>query len=321
MRRLSVLVAIAFFPAAVLAQLAGSERVEFPVRTAAGTTENIFGFLFLPKDATPGAKAPAMVVVHGSGGVGDRREGDWGRALSAVGIAVLAIDSFTPRGVRSTAEDQTRVSQQQMVRDAYGALAFLAARNTIDAERVGVMGMSKGGSVALDAADERTQQSGRFAVYVPFYPGCTFQFRNPRMKGPMLMLIGANDDYTGVKTCSEYVERIRAAGASVEIKIYPGAHHGFDGDTSNFREAWVPRAQNYRDCVIYVEDDRRAVTKAGTPLDLRQPREAFEVLKRECLRSGATFGGNASVKQRAHEDVKAFLKTHLVRQLDPSKEN
>jgi dienelactone hydrolase len=312
--RLSVLLASALLPAAALAQLGGAERVEFPVRTATGTTEKIFGFLFLPNDAAPGAKVPAMVVVHGSGGVTDRREGDWGRALSASGIAVLAIDSFTPRGVRSTVDDQSRVTGLQMLRDAYGGLAFLAARDTIDAERVGVMGMSKGGTVALDAADERTQRSGHFAAYVPFYPGCSTQFRNPRMKGPILMLIGANDDYTGVKTCAEYVERIRAAGASVELKVYPGAHHGFDGDTSNFRESWVPQAQNYRDCVIYVEDDLRLVTKAGTPVDFRQqPREAMAILKKECLRTGATVGGNAGVKQKAHEDVKAFLKAHLVR--------
>jgi dienelactone hydrolase len=313
MRRLSVLLASVFLSTGVLAQLGGAERVEFPVRTAAGATERIFGFLFLPKDAAPGAKTPAMVVVHGSGGVSDRREGDWGRALSEVGIAVLAIDSFTPRGVRSTVDDQSRVSGLQMLRDAYGGLAFLAARDTIDAERVGVMGMSKGGTVALDAADERTQQSGHFAVYVPFYPGCSTQFRNPRMKGPILILIGANDDYTGVKGCAEYVERIRATGANVDLKVYPGAHHGFDGDTSNFRETWLPQAQNSRDCVIYVEDDLRLVTKAGTPIDRQQPREALAILKKECLRTGATVGANAGVKQRAHEDVKAFLKANLVR--------
>jgi dienelactone hydrolase len=304
---------MAFLQAAAFAQLGGSERVQVPVRTEAGTTENILGFLFLPKDAAPGAKSPAMVVVHGSGGVTDRREGDWGRDLSAFGIAVLAIDSFTTRGVQSTVDEQTRVSGQQMVRDAYGALAFLAARDAIDAERVGVMGMSKGGSVALDAADERTQRRGRFAVYIPFYPGCTVQFRNPRMKGPIFMLIGENDDYTGVKSCAEYTERIRAAGASIELKTYPGAHHGFDGDTSSFRESWVPRAQNFRDCVVYVEDDLRTVTKAGTPLDFRQPREAIAILKRECMRTGATVGGNPGVKQRAHEDVKAFLRAHLIR--------
>jgi dienelactone hydrolase len=313
MKRLCSLFTAALIAAPACAQLNGAERVEFAVRTAAGSTENIVGFFFAPKNAAPGTKSPAMVVVHGSGGVTDRREGDWGRFLSENGVAVLAIDAFTPRGVQSTVDDQTRVSGQQMVRDAYGALAFLAARETIDAGRVGVMGMSKGGSVALEAADERTQQGRAFAVYIPFYPGCTIQFRNPRMKGPILVLIGEKDDYTGVKSCAEYVERIRAAGANIELKIYPYAHHGFDGDASGLRDTWVARAQNYRDCVIYVEDDRRTVTRAGTPIDYRQPREAVEILKRECMRSGATFGGNPGAKQRAQEDVKAFLKAHLVR--------
>jgi hypothetical protein len=55
------------------------------------------------------------------------------------------------------------------------------------------------------------------------------------------------------------------------------------------------------------------VTKAGTPIDRQQPREALAILKKECLRTGATVGANAGVKQRAHEDVKAFLKANLVR--------
>jgi carboxymethylenebutenolidase len=30
-----------------------------------------------------------------------------------------------------------------------------------------------------------------------------------------------------VKTCTEYVERMRAPGGRAELKVYPGAHHGF----------------------------------------------------------------------------------------------
>jgi hypothetical protein len=55
------------------------------------------------------------------------------------------------------------------------------------------------------------------------------------------------------------------------------------------------------------------VTKAGTPVDFRQPRDTAAILKKECMRTGATVGGNASIKQRAHADVQTFLKTHLVR--------
>jgi dienelactone hydrolase len=297
---------------AALAQPAGGTKVEFPVRTASGGEERIFGFLYLPSGASAAAKVPAMVVVHGSGGASDAREGDWARVLIGVGIAALATDSFTPRGIASTADDQSRLPTPQMTRDAFGALAFLASVPEIDENRVGVMGMSKGGSVTLDAADGHISRARSFAAYIPLYPGCATQWRNPQIKGPMLMLIGADDDYTGVKSCAEYVERIRAAGGNVQLKVYPGAHHGFDGDTRQFRPVALPRAQNARDCLVYVEDDLTGTTRAGTRVNLREPKELSATLQRECLRSGATFGSNIAAKREAQEDVRGFLKTHLI---------
>ncbi len=281
------------------------------MRAPAGE-EKIVGFLYLPPGASAAAKVPAMVVVHGSGGASDAREGDWARVLVAAGIAALVTDSFTPRGVASTADDQSRVTTPQMTRDAFGALAFLATMPEIDAKRVGVMGMSKGGSVTLSAADAREQRAGAFAAYVPLYPGCGIQWRNPRIKGPMLMLIGADDDYTGVKTCAEYIERIRAAGGKVELKVYPGAHHGFDGDTREFRPIALPRAQNGRECLTYIEDDLSGTTRAGTRVDFRDTKEFVATLRRECMRHGATFGSNIAAKRQAQDDVRGFLKTHLI---------
>ncbi len=291
--------------------LQGGERVEFPVRTASGT-ETIFGYLYLPATAA-GAKSPGIVVVHGSAGVRSEIQGYWGRELSAFGLAVLAVDSFTPRGVASTVDDQSRVGTLQMVRDAFGALAFLARHPAVDGARVALMGMSKGGSVALSAADERIHRGAGFAAFVPLYPGCTVQYRNPRIKGPMLVLIGAEDDYTGVKSCADYVERIRAAGGTAELKIYADARHAFDGDTGG-RSIRLADAQNYRDCVIYVEDDGRTVdAKTGEAVDFGNPRGAVEQLGRTCLKTGATIGGSAEARRRATEDIKAFLKAQLMR--------
>jgi dienelactone hydrolase len=291
------------------AQELDGERVEFPVRTASGT-ETIFGYLYLPVAA--GAKAPAVVVVHGSGGVRNQNQGYWGRELSAFGFAVLAPDSFTTRGIASTVDDQSRLGTLQMVRDAFGALAFLARHPAVDGARVAIMGMSKGGSVVLSAADERIHKNAGFAAFIPLYPGCTIQYRNPRIKGPLLALIGAEDDYTGVKSCADYVERIRAAGGSADLKIYPDARHGFDGDTSA-RSVWLGNAQNYRDCVIYLEDDGRAIeAKSGETLDFANPRRVVEQLGRTCLKWGATVGANGRAKLQATEDVKAFLKARLM---------
>jgi hypothetical protein len=46
---------------------------------------------------------------------------------------------------------------------------------------------------------------------------------------------------------------------------------------------------------------------------LDSPQKALEALKRECMRTGATAGANPDAKKQALEDVKAFLKIHLLR--------
>lgn len=288
--------------------LGGAERLEF----AAGS-DRLAGHLFLPA-AAGSAKLPAVVIVHGSGGLRETREGHWGRELAGTGFAAFAIDAFGPRGVADTAEDQSRVTTAQMVRDAFAALGFLAAHPSIDAARVAVMGMSKGGSVALLSADERAIQPGGavFAAHVPLYPGCTVQYRNPRVRAPILMLIGGDDDYTGVKSCVEYAERIRAAGGKIEVKTYRWAHHGFDGEMRSSQPIWLPSVQNFRDCVVLVEDDGRSVlVKTGEALDLSDAAGAIKIMSRSCMRRGATIAFSPGARARAAEDIKTFLKTQL----------
>ena len=315
---------VTVFAGAALAQSGGppegGARVEFSTLNAVLEPENVFGYLYLPPDATSGKRFPAMVVVHGSGGPRDAREGDYGRGLSGAGFAVLVIDAFTPRGVTGTADDQSRVTSSQMVRDAFAALAFLSKHPAIEPGRIGVLGMSKGGGVAMQAADPREQAEARkrlgagvFAAHIPIYPGCTWQYRNPRMAAPMLMLIGADDDWTGVKPCAEYLERIRTGGSKAVLKTYPGAVHDFDGDTSRRRHFWLSWAQNFSECVFYIEDDGRAVTRAGTPVDPRNAPAVIEIARRECMRQGATVGTDASAKAQALADIKTFLNTHLMR--------
>ena len=281
--------------------LPGSESVILRV-----DAESIYAHLFKPAAKR---RAPAMVILHGFGGVSDAREGFWARELAAFGVASLVVESFSARGAGSSIDDQSRVSTAQGVRDAYAALGYLAQQEFVDPRRIGVMGMSWGGTVALRAADRRRQGEGPgFGASIPLYPGCVAQYRNPQPGAPLLVLIGELDDYTGIRTCREYVERIRAAGGAAQVKVYPGAHHGFDGDA---REAFSPQAQNYRDCVLYIEDDGTTTYgRTGEPLDSAQ--KAFDLMRRDCMRTGATVGANARARTDALRDVKAFLKTTLL---------
>ena len=82
--------------------LPGSESVILRV-----DAESVYAHLFRP--AAKG-RAPAMVIVHGFGGVSDAREGFWARELAAFGVASLVVESFTARGVGSSIDDQSRVS-------------------------------------------------------------------------------------------------------------------------------------------------------------------------------------------------------------------
>lgn len=224
------------------------------------------------------------------------------------------MDSFTPRGVKTTVDDQTRVTTGTMLVDAFEALVFLSRQAFIDPARVALMGSSKGGGAALLASDRRAQASGQplsFRAHLALYPFCYSQYRTPQPSAPLLMLIGELDDYTGVKTCADYAGRIRKAGGTVELKSYKGAKHGFDGDTRNQGGYELANAQNFRDCVMLLEDDGRTVlAKTGAVLDT--PQKALDALKRECMRTGATLAADEKVKQQALNDVKAFLKTHLL---------
>ena len=106
--------------------------------------------LWLPEQTE--RPSPCMVLLSSSAGVQRHREHYYAQALNAAGTAALIVDSFTGRGVRRTVADQTLVSAAQMEGDAFAALALLRADSRIDPQRIGVMGVSKGGVATLNAA-------------------------------------------------------------------------------------------------------------------------------------------------------------------------
>jgi hypothetical protein len=97
-----------------------------------GPQVTLAGELGIPR---PGVeKLPAVVLLHGSGGVG--RTGsptqEWTREFNRLGIATFAIDSFSGRGLVSTVMDQSQLGRLAMIVDAYRALELLAKHPRID---------------------------------------------------------------------------------------------------------------------------------------------------------------------------------------------
>ena len=172
-----------------------------------------------------GGSYPAVVVLHGSGGLSSHstkiadRLGSWG-------YVALIVDSLGPRGMTSQSGRGRAVDQAF---DAYAALRYLSQSDFVDPARVAVLGQSMGGSAAFYAVDrDLTAQyfNERFRAAVAYYPGCSIPA--PMMTAPTLVLIGEADDWNPAERCREMVKQARPDGAGITLTVYPGAHHAFD---------------------------------------------------------------------------------------------
>ncbi len=230
-----IVVALALASGGGAAGAAGPEPVTF-----AGADLTLRGVLFRPDGLAP---HPAVVALHGCGGLDDRqgmlssRHRDWGERLSGAGFVVLFPDSFGSRGLGSQCGNRERTVRPSMERtaDANAARAFLQARADVKPEAVSLLGWSNGGTSVLHAVRPGRAASGPdFARAVAFYPGCRLLQEGGRWRTrlPLLVLMGDADDWTPPEPCRELVAAARARGEPVDLVLYPGAVHGFDAPAS-----------------------------------------------------------------------------------------
>jgi dienelactone hydrolase len=271
------------------------------IRSAA--TRPIWGDLELP--AARVERSPAVVLIHGSGGVSPR-EDRWAEELRQAGVATFLVDSFTGRGIAFSSEDQSQLSSLAMIGDAYRALELLATHPRIDPARITVMGFSKGGGVALYAALTRFQRlqgsaNARFAHHIAFYPPCFISYIGDEAvtDRPIRLFQGTADDLAPVDRCRSYVERLRRAGADAQLTAYTGAHHQFDRP-SDAPARHNPREQNASRCFWEERSEGDLVNRdTGQPFSLDDP----------CVFRGGTFGAAPAAYRAALHAVKTLIGT------------
>jgi dienelactone hydrolase len=199
-----------------------------------------------PATALPeGQLMPAVVALHGCSGLPQNKrliswpEGHYVKLLNRLGIGVLYLDSFGPRGVDSICSQprrERRVDVENRRLDVYGALQWLSAQPGVDAQRLGVIGWSHGGQTVLSVADQ-TNDVVRNATIKPkalvaYYPGCNgpeAMFRYESV-APLLVMTGSLDDWTPPALCRRLVGRLQKdqPGQTVRYIEYPDSHHAFD---------------------------------------------------------------------------------------------
>jgi hypothetical protein len=76
---------------------------------AAAFDDPIWGELRFPSNMTTD-KVPVMVVMHSSAGI-NKNIYAWVDYFNKMGVATFMVDSFTPRGIEKTTDDQSQLNQ------------------------------------------------------------------------------------------------------------------------------------------------------------------------------------------------------------------
>ena len=231
---------------------AASEQVSFPGAVGAGfpVQEKVTATLQWPAAAQ--RPVPAVVILHGSGGI-DGRGAFHAQALNKSGIATLELFMF-PQGGRFKGGHTTTLTH------AYGALRFLASHPAVDSKKIGVMGFSWGGNLALRTASKQTHRSffadgqPAFAAHAAYYgvwwaheklakEAATVGVYAVLTGAPVLLVSGGKDDYGPPDAAQLFYNALPAsASALMTLQHYPGATHGFDSPAGSDRLIFDPTA-------------------------------------------------------------------------------
>lgn len=210
---------------------------------------------------------PVVLALHGCGGLYAKggalseRYSETAQRLHEKGYAVLMPDSFGSRGLREICQARYRersVNVAVRVQDARAALRWLVTQPEADAQRVAVLGWSNGGSTTLALLEQRRKSpapnEARLAGAAVFYPGCAQSLRQRALPEavPVLMQLGALDDWTPPQPCVDLAQRWKAgsvgeaslAPVDVSVHVYEDSYHGFDGKAPVRWRADVPNGMS-----------------------------------------------------------------------------
>lgn len=215
-----------FFVFFSLPSVQAQERIYFP---SLDNQMKVSGEWFKPKDKD---NFPAVIVVHGTNGV-DERGRYWARVLPPAGIAVFLVDFKT--GVYSTA--QNRPPTNNFLPALFAALQTVRAQQGVDKEKIGMLGFSLGGHLALTSSLKTFQQKWipeqkGFSFHVSYYGGCKFFLRKMKELGekdvtaPIQVHWGALDGLDEEDYCPKLKDAIQQ---EIGLFSYKDSYHGFDG--------------------------------------------------------------------------------------------
>jgi len=223
------------------------------------------GTLYLPENAA--SPVPAIVLVHGTMGI-DQRGELYRQPLLEAGIAIFEVDFKT--GIFNGPMD--RPKPDTFLPMAFAALKELRKLPSVDPNRIGIMGFSLGGNIALRTAMETNVKRWMgndegFVAFVMFYPVCNhftkeFEQSGSKLTGdPMIVFYGTEDAFGEDRAVPE-LKSVLAKEYNFQLDTveYAGATHGFNLDAPEMT-AFDPAAKGMR---VHIKWDPEAANDSVT---------------------------------------------------------
>jgi carboxymethylenebutenolidase len=182
---------------------------------------------FLPDQ--PAAKRPTVIGLYGFGG-GHISMSEPAAQLADQGFAVYVLHYFDRTGPVEAEKSALVLNFPIWMKTLWDAVSFVEKQSHTDPQRIGLVGFSLGGYLAVCGA----AIDPRIKAVVEFFGGMPKEMKFfMRRLCPMLILHGENDAIIPVAEAYHLQEILEKKSIPHEIKIYPGAGHGFEGGIWN----------------------------------------------------------------------------------------
>ena len=210
-----------------------------------------------PKDKATGA---AMIIAPGGGHrfLSLDSEGtnvaEW---LNSIGVAAFVLKYRLAREPDSS----YKVAEHPFA-DAQRAIRIVRARSkewSVNPAKVGIMGFSAGGEVAVmastrydmgksDAVDLVERQSSKPDYQILIYPGIRAENVTVTKDTPPTFMLAADNDKGPSTAIPNLYLALKKEGVPAELHIYNSGGHGFGyrpGATGVIRSSWIARLQEW----------------------------------------------------------------------------
>lgn len=150
--------------------------------------------------------------------------------FAEAGFTALAPDLF--QGKTTTEPDEAgsllmalNIAETEKILNR--AVKTLLSQDSVEGEKVGVIGFCMGGQLSLFAATTN-DEIGACVNFYGIHPNVKPNYAN--LRGPVLGVFAEHDDYASPAAVAQMDAEMTAAGKPHEFHTYPGVHHAFFND-------------------------------------------------------------------------------------------